>query len=82
MGQSADLNRVTSGPILLSRRTVLRAFVGAGAGLLLTACGGDDLDPFASYRQPEESPDSATARRNRPLSQKRPNRRRRNRPRR
>ncbi len=59
MGQSADLNRVTSGPILLSRRTVLRAFVGAGAGLLLTACGGDDLDPFANYRQPEESPDSA-----------------------
>lgn len=58
MRQSADLHRVMSGPIRLSRRTVLRAFVGAGAGLLLTACGGDDLDPFAAYRQPETSPDT------------------------
>ena len=30
---------------------MLRAFVGAGAGVLLTACGGDDLDPFAPMRQ-------------------------------
>lgn len=58
MRQSADLQRAMSGPIRLSRRTVLRAFVGAGAGLLLTACGDDDLDPFAAYRQPEPPPDS------------------------
>ena len=57
MGQSPDLNRVTGKPIRLSRRTVLRAFIGAGAGLLVTACGDDDLDPFAAYRQPEASPD-------------------------
>ena len=39
---------------------MLRAFVGAGAGLLLSACGGDDLDPFAAYRQPAEPPGSET----------------------
>lgn len=61
MRQSADLKVVTSGPIRLSRRTVLRAFAGAGAGLVLSACGGDDLDPFAAYRQSEESPDSGLA---------------------
>lgn len=43
-------------PIRLSRRTVLRALVGAGAGVLLAACGGDDLDPFASDRQPTPPP--------------------------
>ena len=43
-------------PIRLSRRTVLRALVGAGAGLLLTACGDDDLDPFAANRQPAPPP--------------------------
>ena len=32
----------------LSRRAVLRALGGAGAGLLLTACSGDGLDPFAA----------------------------------
>ena len=58
MGQSADLQRVTSGPILLSRRTILRAVVGAGAGLLLSACGGDDLDPFADYDPALEAPDA------------------------
>lgn len=31
----------------LSRRAMLRAMGGAGAGLLLAACGGDRLDPFA-----------------------------------
>ncbi|MCY3732872.1 MAG: M23 family metallopeptidase [Chloroflexi bacterium] len=61
MRQSPDLKGVTSGPIRLSRRTVLRAFAGAGAGLILSACGGDDLDPFAAYSQPEASPDSGSA---------------------
>ena len=42
-------------PLRLSRRTVLRALVGAGAGILLTACGGDDLDPFAAYQQAAQS---------------------------
>jgi hypothetical protein len=37
---------------------VLRAFVGVGAGVLLTACGGDDLDPFAANRQPTPPPSS------------------------
>ena len=49
-------SRVAS-PIRLSRRTVLRAMVGVGAGVLLSACGGDDLDPFAVNRQPAPSPD-------------------------
>lgn len=31
----------------ISRRAMLRAMGGAGAGLLLAACGGDRLDPFA-----------------------------------
>ncbi len=35
---------------------MLRAFVGAGAGVLLTACGGDDLDPFATDRTPTPPP--------------------------
>ena len=35
---------------------MLRALVGAGAGVLLTACGGDDLDPFAADRQPTPPP--------------------------
>ncbi len=52
MAHSEDLERVVAGPVRLSRRTVLRAFVGAGAGVLLTACGGDDLDPFAPRSQP------------------------------
>ena len=43
-------------PIRLSRRTVLRAMVGAGAGVLLTACGGDRLDPFATDGQPTPPP--------------------------
>lgn len=43
-------------PLRLSRRTVLRALVGAGAGVLLTACGGDRLDPFASNGQPTPPP--------------------------
>ncbi len=43
-------------PLRLSRRTILRAFVGAGAGVLLTACGGDDLDPFATDRAPTPPP--------------------------
>ena len=64
MGQSVDRERVAHDavqrPILLSRRAVLRVFVGAGAGLLLTACGGDDLDPFAAYRQPDQPTDSGT----------------------
>ena len=51
MAHSEDLERVVAGPVRLSRRTVLRAFVGAGAGVLLTACGGDDLDPFAPRSQ-------------------------------
>ena len=51
MAHTVDLERVVSGPVRLSRRTVLRALVGAGAGVLLTACGGDDLDPFAANRQ-------------------------------
>ena len=38
--------------VRLSRRTVLRALVGAGAGVLFTACGGQDLDPFAANREP------------------------------
>ncbi len=38
---------------------MLRALVGAGAGVLLTACGGDDLDPFASGRQPTPPPSRA-----------------------
>ncbi len=51
MAHSEDLERVVAGPVRLSRRTVLRAFVGAGVGVLLTACGGDDLDPFAPRTQ-------------------------------
>ena len=50
MAHTVDLERVVGGPVRLSRRTVLRALVGAGAGVLLTACGGDDLDPFAVNR--------------------------------
>lgn len=64
MSHSDDLRQVGRGmplqspnyPLRLSRRTVLRALVGAGAGLLLTACGGDDLDPFAADRQPTPPP--------------------------
>lgn len=48
-------------PVRLSRRTVLRAFVGAGAGLLLVACGDDELDPFASYRQPDPAQEEPPA---------------------
>ena len=61
MRQSPELNGVTNGPIRLSRRTVLRAFAVGGAGLFLSACGGDDLDPFAAYRQPDASPQSGPA---------------------
>ncbi|MDE2967774.1 MAG: M23 family metallopeptidase [Chloroflexota bacterium] len=50
------MQRPLQQPLRLSRRTVLRAFVGAGAGVLLTACGGDDLDPFATDRQPTAPP--------------------------
>ena len=50
MRQSNPPGRFVSGPLRLSRRTLLRAFVGAGAGVLLSACG-DDLDPFAVNRQ-------------------------------
>ena len=32
----------------IRRRTLLRAMLAAGVGIVLTACGGDDLDPFAS----------------------------------
>lgn len=64
MSHSDDLRQVGRGmplqspnyPLRLSRRTVLRALVGAGAGVLLTACGGDDLDPFAANRQPTPPP--------------------------
>ena len=64
MSHSNDLRQVGRGlalrsphyPLRLSRRTVLRALVGAGAGVLLTACGGDDLDPFAADRQPTPPP--------------------------
>ena len=64
MAYSGDLQQVgretmqrpLQQPLRLSRRTVLRAFVGAGAGVLLTACGGDDLDPFATDRQPTAPP--------------------------
>ena len=38
---------IVNAPVLLTRRSVLRAFASAGAGLLLAACG-DDLDPFAT----------------------------------
>lgn len=31
----------------LSRRALLRGFAAAGAGALLAACGGEELDPFA-----------------------------------
>ena len=55
-GTHAALQRPLRAPLRLSRRTVLRAMVGAGAGVLLTACGGDDLDPFAAYRQPQSAP--------------------------
>lgn len=60
MQELNDQERVVTGPVRLSRRTVLRAFVGAGAGILLTACGGDDLDPFAVSRDvaPAPTPDS------------------------
>ncbi len=51
MPELSDPGRIASGPVRLSRRTVLRAFVGAGVGVLLTACGGDDLDPFAADRE-------------------------------
>ena len=34
---------------------MLRAMGGAGAGLLLAACGGQGLDPFAAQRPSEES---------------------------
>ena len=50
------LERPRRTPLRLSRRTVLRALVGAGAGVLLTACGGDDLDPFATDRTPTPPP--------------------------
>ena len=64
MGDSDDLRRTgrrlplqpPHRPLRLSRRTVLRALVGAGAGVLLTACGGNNLDPFASDRQPTPPP--------------------------
>ena len=68
MAQSGDLQRpvrdavqqpeqpLVSQPLRLSRRTILRALVGAGAGVLLTACGGDDLDPFAANRTPTPPP--------------------------
>lgn len=60
MQELNDQERVVTGPVRLSRRTVLRAFVGAGAGILLTACGGDDLDPFAVSGDvaPSPTPDS------------------------
>ncbi len=54
--QSPGLERIVRGPLRLSRRTLLRALVGAGAGVLLTACGGDDLDPFAAAPPPTPSP--------------------------
>ncbi len=58
MLDSADPERIVTGPVRLSRRTLLRVFVGVGAGLLLTACGDDDLDPFATGRQVAPPPAS------------------------
>jgi len=55
MTHAGDLERVVTGPVRLSRRTVLRALVSAGAGMLLTACGGDGLDPFAPNPQSSAS---------------------------
>lgn len=52
----ADPERLVTGPVRLSRRTVLRAVVGAGAGVLLSACGGDDFDPFAGSRPAATAP--------------------------
>ncbi len=56
--------RFVTGPVRLSRRTLLRAFVGGGAGILLAACG-DDLDPFATNREvappaPDDSADGVS----------------------
>lgn len=45
-----------SAPILLNRRTVLRAMVSVSAGVLLTACGDDGLDPFAAQSPAAEPP--------------------------
>ena len=56
MLDSVDPERLVSGPVRLSRRTVLRAIVGAGAGVLLSACGGEELDPFAQGRQASPAP--------------------------
>ena len=41
---------------LISRRAMLRALGGAGAGLLLAACGQQGLDPFADQLPNEEPP--------------------------
>ncbi|MCY3567145.1 MAG: peptidoglycan DD-metalloendopeptidase family protein [Chloroflexi bacterium] len=56
MLDSPHPERLVTGPLRLSRRTVLRAFVGAGAGVLLSACGGDDFDPFAETRPAATAP--------------------------
>ena len=56
MCDSPHPDRLVTGPLRLSRRTVLRAFVGAGAGVLLSACGGDDFDPFAENRPAAATP--------------------------
>ena len=40
---------------------MLRAIVGVGAGVLLSACGGDDLDPFATNRQSTAQPNPDAA---------------------
>lgn len=41
-----------------SRRAVLRAMIAGGCGALLTACGGDDFDPFAASRETAPPPNT------------------------
>ena len=60
--QPSRRRRHPKGALLLNRRTLLRGFAAAGAGVLLTACGGEDFDPFASpASQTAEGQDEAAA---------------------
>lgn len=63
MRRFEESEKLLTGPTRLSRRTVLCAIAVAGAGVLLTTCGGDDLEPFAppAAKLPQDDTETSVA---------------------